>query len=55
MDENVKQETLEFLWYSYFGISIKKQKRSMKMTKKTCDYMCQKSVSRYEQSLEVQK
>lgn len=23
MDEKVKQETFDFLWYSYFGISFK--------------------------------
>lgn len=35
MDEKVKQETLEFLWYSYFGISIKNAEKMYE--KKLCE------------------
>lgn len=35
MDEKVKQETLEFLWYSYFGISIKNAEKMCE--KKLCE------------------
>lgn len=42
MDERVKQETLEFLWYSYFGISIKNAENKYENDEKKLVIICAK-------------